>query len=69
MKEQIIESHATDYAFTVNQPLDTTFMVISSYYSYNCTESVPRQEEGRTGKYRHEVEGVPEGAAGVNSRD
>ena len=25
-----------------------------------CTESVPRQEEGSTGKYQHEVEGVPE---------
>ena len=27
------------------------------------TESVPRREEGSTGKYQHEVEGVPEGAA------
>ena len=26
-------------------------------------ESVPRREEGSTGKYQHEVEGVPEGAA------
>ena len=26
-------------------------------------ESVPRGEEGSTGKYQHEVEGVPEGAA------
>ena len=33
------------------------------------TESVPRQEEGSTGKYQHEVEGVPEGAARENSRD
>ena len=32
-------------------------------------ESVPRQEEGSTGKYQHEVEGVPEGAAQGNSRD
>ena len=31
-----------------------------------CTESVPRQEEGSTGKYQHEVEGVPEGAARGN---
>ena len=34
-----------------------------------CTESVPRREEGSTGKYQHEVKGVPEGAARVNSRD
>ena len=33
------------------------------------TESVPRREEGSTGKYQHEVEGVPEGAARGNSRD
>ena len=32
-------------------------------------ESVPRREEGSTGKYQHEVEGVPEGAARGNSRD
>ena len=25
-----------------------------------CIESVPRQEEGSTGKYPHEGEGVPE---------
>ena len=25
-----------------------------------CTESVPRREEGSTGKYQHEVEGTPE---------
>ena len=31
------------------------------------TESVPRREEGSTGKYQHEVEGVPEGAARGNS--
>ena len=31
--------------------------------------SVPRQEEGSTGKYQHEVEGVTEGAARGNSRD
>ena len=31
--------------------------------------SVPRREEGSTGKYQHEVEGVPEGAARGNSRD
>ena len=36
---------------------------------YCCTESVPRQEEGSTGKYQFEVEGVPEGAARENSRD
>ena len=35
----------------------------------NGTESVPRREEGSTGKYQHEVEGVPEGAARGNSRD
>ena len=34
-----------------------------------CTESVPRREEGRTGKYKHKVEGVPEGAARGNSQD
>ena len=34
-----------------------------------CTESVPRREEGSTGKYQHEVEGVPEGAARGNSWD
>ena len=34
-----------------------------------CTESVPRGEEGSTGKYQYEVEGVPEGAARGNSRD
>ena len=28
--------------------------------------SVPRQEEGSTGKYQHEVKGVPEGAARGN---
>ena len=33
------------------------------------TVSVPRREEGSTGKYQHEVEGVPEGAARGNSRD
>ena len=32
------------------------------------TESVPRREEGSTGKYQHEVEGVPEGAARGNSQ-
>ena len=32
-------------------------------------ESVPRREEGSTGKYQHEVEGVPEGAARGNCRD
>ena len=32
-------------------------------------EFVPRQEEGSTGKYQHEVEGVPEGATRGNSRD
>ena len=30
------------------------------------TVSVPRQEEGSTGKYQHEVKGVPEGAARGN---
>ena len=35
----------------------------------HCTESVPWREEGRTGKYQHEVKGVPEGAARGNSRD
>ena len=34
-----------------------------------CSESVPRREEGSTGKYQHEVKGVPEGAARENSRD
>ena len=34
-----------------------------------CTESVPWREEGSTGKYQREVEGVPEGAARGNSRD
>ena len=29
-------------------------------YSLHCTESVPRREEGSTGKYQHEVEGTPE---------
>ena len=33
------------------------------------TESVPRRAEGSTGKYQHEVEGVPEGAFQGNSRD
>ena len=33
------------------------------------TESVPRGEEGSTGKYQYEVEGVPEGAARRNSRE
>ena len=33
------------------------------------TESVPRLEEGSTGKYQHEVEGVPNGAARGNSQD
>ena len=28
--------------------------------------SVPRREEGSTGKYQHEVKGVPEGAARGN---
>ena len=35
----------------------------------NCIESVRRREEGSTGKYQYEVEGVPEGAARGNSRD
>ena len=47
------------------------------YRVYFCTddfpsndfESVPRREEGSTGKYQHEVEGVPEGTARGNSRD
>ena len=30
------------------------------------TESVHRREEGSTGKYQHEVKGVPEGAARGN---
>ena len=30
------------------------------------TESVPRREEGSTGKYQHEVKEVPEGAARGN---
>ena len=34
---------------------------------HHCIESVPRREEGNTGKYQHEVEGVPEGAARGNS--
>ena len=34
-----------------------------------CTESEPRREEGSTGKYQNEVEGVPEGAARGNSPD
>ena len=38
-------------------------------YGDTCTESVPRREEGSTGKYQHEVKGVPEGAARGNSRD
>ena len=33
------------------------------------SESVPRLEEGSTGKYQHEVEGVPEGAAQGTSQD
>ena len=33
----------------------------------NEFESVPRREEGSTGKYQHEVEGVPEVAAQGNS--
>ncbi len=32
----------------------------------NCTVSVPRREEWSTGKYQHEVKGVPEGAARGN---
>ena len=32
-----------------------------------CTESVPRREEGSTGKYKHVVKGVPEDAARGNS--
>ena len=34
-----------------------------------CTESVPRRQEGSTGKYQLEVKGVPEGAARGNSPD
>ena len=34
-----------------------------------CIESVPRREEGCTGKYQHEVEIVPEGTARGNSQD
>ena len=37
--------------------------------TYVCVESLPRQEEGSTGKYQHEVDRVPEGAARGNSWD
>ena len=33
------------------------------------TESVPRREEGSTGKYQHEVGGVPEGEARGSYQD
>ena len=35
----------------------------------HSTVSLPWREEGSTGKYQHEVMGVPEGAAQGNSRD
>ena len=38
-------------------------------YGNASTVSVPRQEEGITGKYQHKFEGVPEGVARVNSQD
>ena len=44
------------------------YFTVLMYYS---TESVPRREEGSTGKYQyeHEVMGVAKGAARGNSRD
>ena len=42
--------------------------VVHSTVMYS-TESVPRREEGSTGKYQHEVEGGHKGAARGNSRD
>ena len=33
------------------------------------TGSVPRREEGSTGKYQHAVEEVPEGAADTSPRE
>ena len=47
----------------------STGQVKALSYGDTCTETVPRQEEGSTGKYKHEVKGVPEGAARGNSRD
>ena len=45
------------------------YLLLAGILAHICTESVPRQEEGSTGKYQHEVEVVPEGAARGNSRD
>ena len=40
----------------------TVLHCILLYYSvFNCTDHVPWREEGSTGKYQHEVLGVPEG--------
>ena len=46
--------------------LHCTFLYFTLLY---CIESVPRQEEGSTGKCQHEVEGVSEGAGRWNSQD
>ena len=52
--------------FTV---LSETTTIVLSGLLLGSIESVPRREEGSTGKYQHEVEGVPEGAAQGNYRD
>ena len=41
-------------------------LLSASFTVLYCTESVHRREEGSTGKYQHEVKGVPEGAARGN---
>ena len=44
-------------------------LVLYLWRELDDIESVRRQEEGSTGKYQHEVEGIPEVAARGNSRD
>ena len=53
------------HTYTKNKKLD----IILNGFDRDSNESVPRREEGSTGKYEHEVEGVPEGAARGNSQD
>ena len=46
--------------------LNLCWHIILIFILLFSTQSVPRREEGSTGKYQHEVKGVPEGAARGN---
>ena len=55
--------------FCTAQNFTTLHNTALFFITLQSIESVPRQEEGSTGKYQHEVEGVPKGATRGNYRD